>query len=316
LEKTEGRYVSALSPLLAREANISIEEATGADCEYLRRYARFDAFFPPEKMQGVYRELFAAFGFNTEKQSNVEIDTAARPKKQLAAFCAPIQVPEDIKLAVNLTGGQANYGEFLCAAGATQLYAWTSRNLYPEFRVGGDAAIGKAWGSLLGNLLLDQTWLMSTLGFVENTEFRRALAVFRLMDVRRHAAKLNYEVEFHTGKLANTSGGAGARYTELMTDAVRMRFDEAECLSDLSDDFQSANHLRAAAFEVQMRDYLKTKFGSRWWAFSKAGEMLIDLWNTGQRHSVEELAAMIGLGALDFDCLTTELLAQVEGTEP
>lgn len=31
--------------------------------------------------------------------------------------------------------------------------------------------------------------------------------------------------------------------------------------------------------------------------------MLIDLWNTGQRYGVEDLARMIGLGELDFECL-------------
>jgi hypothetical protein len=66
-------------------------------------------------------------------------------------------------------------------------------------------------------------------------------------------------------------------------------------------------------FESQLREYLKTQFGLRWWASRRAGEMLIDLWNTGQRYTVEELAAMIGLGDLDFDWLASELLEQVEG---
>jgi hypothetical protein len=76
--------------------------------------------------------------------------------------------------------------------------------------------------------------------------------------------------------------------------------------------FASAHSLRARAFESQLREHLKTKFGLRWWASRKVGETLIDLWNTGQRHSVEELASMIGFGAMDFEWLTAELL---EGSE-
>ncbi|MEP7343504.1 MAG: hypothetical protein ABI977_37640, partial [Acidobacteriota bacterium] len=305
LARTENRYVSALAPLLVREAGVSIDQATAADLGWLQRYAHFDAFFGREQMPRMYRDLFVAPGFDIEKQSNVEIDSTHRPNKQSQAFCSPIEVPDEIKLVVNFMGGQSNYGEFLRAAGRVQHFAWTSRNLYPEFRIGGDAAVGEAWGLLFENLLLEPAWLAGTFGFVENAEFRHALAVLRLMAVRRQAAKLIYEAEFHAGKLSN---GAGPRYAELMTAAVRVRFDEAESFSDVSDDFHSANYLRAAAFEVQMRDHLKTQFGSRWWASGKAGEMLIDLWNTGQRHSVEELAAMIGLGELDFDCLTSELL--------
>ncbi len=309
LAKTESRYVSALAPLLLRKANISIDQATVADLDRLQRYTCFDAFFGREQMPRMYRGLFAALGFNTENQSSVEIDSAPRPNKQPQAFCSPIRVPDEIKLVVSFAGGQSNYSEFLREAGQAQHFAWTSRNLYPEFQLGGDAAVGKVWGMLFENLLLDLTWLTGTFGFVENAEFRQALSVIRLMELRRQAARLIYEAEFHAG---NLTGRAGKRYFELMTDAVRVRFDDAEHLRDLSDDLRSASFLRAAAFEAQMRDHLKTQFGSRWWASAKAGEMLIDLWNTGQRYGVEDLARMIGFGELDFEYLAVDLLTQMD----
>lgn len=308
LAKTESRYASALAPLLAREAAVSLDEASPADLAYLERYARFDHFFARERMLEIYRTLFADLGFKTAKQTNVEIDAASRPHKQAEAFCAPLQVPDEIKLVVNLRGGQANYREFLQAAGYAQHYAWTSRNLYPEFRVGGDEAVTEAWGLLFANLLLDEHWLLNTLGFVESQTFRHALAVFRLSALRRQAALLNYEVEFHAGGLGNN---AGARYVEFLQDAVRVRHDEAEHLRELSATLRASSWLRAAAFEAQLRDHLKTKFGVRWWATRKAGEMLIDLWNAGQRYPVEELAALIGLGALDFDSLAAEMIEKI-----
>jgi hypothetical protein len=249
LAKTESRYVSALAPLLLREANVAIDEATVSDLDRLHRYTRFDAFLGRERMPGIYRELFAAFGFRTENQSNIEIDSAPRPKKQPQAFCSPICVPDEIKLVVNFVGGQANYREFLREAGHAQHFAWTSRNLYPEFQLGGDLAVSEAWGMLFENLPVDLTWLTVTFGFVDNAEFRHALAVIRLMELRRQAARLIYESEFHAGDL---TGRAGKRYVELMTDAVRVQFDDAEHLRDLSDDLHPASFLRAAAFEAQI----------------------------------------------------------------
>jgi hypothetical protein len=310
LSKTEGGYVNALAILLPRETGVSVDDATQADLGFLRKFTRFDHFFPRERMLGVYRELFAALGFNSEKQSNLAIDSGPRPGKQPQAFCSPIRVPDEIKLSVNLNGGQGNYRGFLREAGRAQLYAWTSSSLNPEFRLGGDRAVVEAWGLLLENLALDERWLMTTFGFVENMEFRRALAVFRLMSLRQRAALLDYEIEFHAGGLAR---GAGERYAELMTEAARVRFDGTERLRSLDDAFYAADLLRASAFESQMREYLKTQFGVRWWASRKAGETLIDLWNTGRRHTVEELASMIGLGALDFDWLASESLESIEG---
>jgi hypothetical protein len=79
LSKTEGGYANALAGLLPRETGVSIDDATQADLGFLQRFPRFDHFFPREKMLGVYRELFAAFGFSAERQSNLAIDPEPRP---------------------------------------------------------------------------------------------------------------------------------------------------------------------------------------------------------------------------------------------
>lgn len=308
LAKTESQYVNTLAPLLAREVGVTLDEATPADLAYLERFTRYDHFFARARMLEIYRALFADLGFKTEKQTNVEIDAAARPHKQRAPFCAPLQVPDEIKLVVNPRGGQANYREFLQATGQAQHYAWTSRQLYPEFRINGDEAIAAAWGLLFANLLLDEHWLLNALGFVESHAFRQMLAILRLIGLRQQAALFNYEVEFHAGELSER---AGARYVELLQDAARVRYDEAESLRVLSASLRGGSWLRAAAFEAQLRDHLKTQFGLRWWARRKAGELLIDLWNVGQRHTLEELAALIGLGALDFDSLAAEMIEKI-----
>jgi hypothetical protein len=305
LSKTESDYVESLSRLFAGKAEIPIDEASQADLGYLHRFDEFDHFFARERMIEVYRELFADLGFQTDKQKNIKIDWETRPGKE--SFCAPIRVPEEIKLVTDLTGGQMNYREFLRAAGQAQNYAWTSVHLYPEFRSASDRAVKASWGMLLENLMFDRHWLLGTFGFVESEWFRHVLAILRLMAVRAAVAKLDYEWDFHSG-----GGSTGARYAELMTDAVRVKFDEAGHLRDVSDDFHPASYLRACALESQLREHLKSKFGLRWWASRKAGEMLIDLWNTGERYTAEELASMIGLGKLDFDWLAAELLDQME----
>jgi hypothetical protein len=58
-----------------------------------------------------------------------------------------------------------------------------------------------------------------------------------------------------------------------------------------------------------MREHLKTRYGHAWWRSRKAGEMLIDIWNTGHRYRIEELASIIGLGALDYNWLSAEMRA-------
>ncbi len=312
LAKTESDYIAAFKPLLAREAGVGLDEATAADLSHVQRLPRFAAFFPRARWQEVYATLFAGLGFNVTRQANVESDAAMRQRKRERAFCALLQVPEEIKLVINpdsaLGEGYAFSQHFLSAAGHTQLYAWTSREGHYEFRVPGDPAVAAAWGSLLEHLLHDAEFLLGVFGFPESGEFRHALAVFKLLHVRRAAALLQYETELHAGQLAHN---AGARFAELLTDSVRVRYDETEHLRAVDMPFRASTNIRAWAFEAQLREHLKTRFGARWWDARKAGEMLIDLWNTGHRYTLEELAALIGLGELDFEWLVSDLLAAI-----
>jgi hypothetical protein len=306
--RTEGAYVSALAPLLAHDAGVSLDEATEADLGRLLRPADFGQFFPPSMLRRVYAETFAGLGIKVEKQSNLELDDEPRPGKRGDAFCAPVRVPDEVKLVLNPAGGPADYQALLREAGRAERFAWTSRGLHPEFRYGGDAATLDCFAFLFNHLVHDEVWLADHLGFTAAGGFLHRLAVHKLLAVRRAAAQLTYEVELHAGQLAS---GAGARYAELLTDAARVRHDEAGRLRDAGDAMASAARLRAWAFEAQLREDLKTRYGARWWTSRKAGETLIDLWNTGGRYRAEEMAKLIGLGDLSFDWLASDLLRQI-----
>ena len=71
--------------------------------------------------------------------------------------------------------------------------------------------------------------------------------------------------------------------------------------------------LRALAFSFGLREYLRVRYGHQWWASRKAGDELIDLWNTASRYSVEELARQVGFGELSFDLLAQVTITALNG---
>ncbi len=308
LTQTESAYAAALSSALLREAHVTLDEATGADLPYFQRLARFDQVFPAWQRKHAYRETFSGLGILTYQQTNVVLDDEARPHKSSKSAHFPIRVPDEIKVLITPQDGARSFASLLHESGHAQQFAWTSRNLYPEFQYSGDGAVREVFALLFAGLLSDPRWLGDVLSYHESHEFRHLLAVQKLLWLRRYIAKLQYEVELHAGQLAST---AGTRYVELLTDAVRVRYDETEHLRDVADGLVVADALRAAAFEAQLREQLKTKFGSRWWTARKAGDYLIDLWNTGGRYPAEEMAQMIDLGAWSFDWLAAECLANL-----
>lgn len=310
LTRTENLYVARLNEALRRDLGLGIEEATRADSIYFTHLTGFDERFPADRLLEVYTETMAGLGIRVQSQKNIAIDKESRPRKSPRAFCLPVSVPGDIRLVIRPVGGQTDYQALFHESGHAQHYAWASEALRPEFRHTGDYALTETYAFLFNHLISDGAWLASFLDFQEHREFIRSVMLARLVTVRRHVAKLIYERELHrAGDLARSADA----YASLQTEATKFRTEPAEFLYDLDDSFYSASYLRAWAFEVALREHLKSRFGQRWWASLRAGSFLKEIWETGDRYTVDEMAAQIGIGPITFDPLIDEFNQALKG---
>jgi hypothetical protein len=107
-----------------------------------------------------------------------------------------------------------------------------------------------------------------------------------LFFVRRYCAKLLYELEFHT---ADDLSGMPKRYVELLGDAVKFEPSPYNYLADMDAGFYVSSYLRSWAFESQLRDNLRERFGNDWFAKREAGSLLRELWAEGQKPTADEL---------------------------
>lgn len=303
LSRTESVYVRRLNEVLPRDLGLRADDAERSDAMYLLHLTGFDYRFPSEKMLRVYGETMAGLGIRVAAQTNIVIDSERRPRKNPRAFCVPISIPDEIRLVIRPSGGQSDYQSLLHEAGHAQHYGWASAELPAEFKYTGDYALTETYAFLFNHLIFDRDWLSVFLGIADNADFIRAAVFARLASVRRYAAKLIYERQLHSDD--NLAKSAEV-YAELQTAATRFKTEPAEFLFDLDDSFYSASYLRAWAFEVSLREHLKTRFGARWWASRRAGDFLKELWETGDLYTADEMAAQIGIGPIHFDPLIDE----------
>jgi hypothetical protein len=272
---------------------------------YLLHLTGFDDRFPSGQMLRVYRD-HAGLGIKTEAQPNIAIDSEPRPRKNPRAFCMPISIPDEIKLVIRPAGGQSDYQSFLHESGHAQQYGWASAELAPEFKYTGDYALTETYAFLFNHLISDSDWLAVFLSLKDNADFVRSVMLARLVTVRRYVAKLMYELRLHVDEDLD---GSSQLYAELQTRATNVKTGPGEFLFDLDDSFYSASYLRAWAFEVLLREFLKTRFGSRWWGSRRAGNFLKEIWETGDRYTADEMAVQIGIGPIRFDPLVDEFNA-------
>ncbi len=310
LARTEPVYIARLDEALKRDLNVRIEEAERPDAMYFLHLTRYDERFPAARLLQVYADTMAGLGIRAEAQKNILIDDEPRPHKSFRAFCVAVSIPDDIRLVIRPSGGQSDYQSLLHEGGHAQHYGWASESLKPEFKYTGDYALTETYAFLFNHLISDSAWLDAVLGFRENGEFIRSVMLARLVTIRRYVAKLLYECELHTGKNFSESSEL---YAALQSDATKFKTPPGEFLYDLDDGFYSASYLRAWAFEVMLREYLKTRFGQRWWASRRAGNFLKEIWETGDRYTADEMAAQIGIGPIGFDPLIDEFNEALKG---
>ncbi|MEW6207546.1 MAG: hypothetical protein AB1631_04210 [Acidobacteriota bacterium] len=303
LDSTESVFVSRLDEALRSNLGISVEEAQRHDAHYFLHLTSYDGCFPADRLLTVYEETMSGLGVGIHQQSNIEIDSEVRPRKSPRAFCAPVSIPDEIKLVIRPAGGQSDYQAFLHESGHAQHYGWTSPHLRPEFKYMGDYALTETFAFLFNHLASESAWLARFLDFSNNREFVLSVLLARLVTIRRYAAKLLYECHLHASE---TLSDAANLYAQLQSRSTGFKTGRAEFLFDLDDSFYSANYLRAWAFEVRLREHLKEKFGREWWTSRKAGNFLKEMWETGDRYSADEMSSQLGLGPISFDTLIEE----------
>ncbi len=190
----------------------------------------------------------------------------------------------------------------------------TTAARYPEFVYGSDDTTRAAYGFLFQYLLHDPAWLGAQRGLkvADARAVARDFVLLELHDVRRCCAQLQHQTQLAATTDARAESLA-AEYAAQQAEATGFSYDPALHLRAASTDMnEAAATLRARLFAAALGEYLRTRHGRRWWATRAAADELIDLWNTGARYTVEELAAMTGAGALDVELLAGSLLAAVD----
>jgi hypothetical protein len=164
----------------------------------------------------------------------------------------------------------------------------------------GDNAVTEGWAMLLQHLTDEPAWLTRMLDFPRPNEYAVDGATGLLYFVRRYAAKILYELEYHAAEDVTTMR---SRYAELLSDALKIDVTAANYLADIDSGFYVSSYLRSWAFEAQLRAFLKEKFGTKWFSTREAGSLLRELWSEGQKMRAEEMLKEVTGSTLEMEAV-------------
>ncbi len=310
--KTMEAAERGLAWLLAHELGIGLAGSTSAEIERLERTRTGIAHFTAEWRLRRYADLLHSLGLRPDQQPGLEIHQLPADTELQDSLCLTVRSPGEVVLCHDASEGLWSERRFWRSVGTALSHVWTSASLPAEFRVvsaWGDRALEIAWGLLFEGLLDEPAWLAENHGYRDNGNLRRTLAVLSLISLRRQSALLLWELRLCAGG----PGRSTSDYAELMSRASLVTVEPRGSLQLPRQPLLSADLIRAAAFAHHCREYLRSSHGLRWWESRRSRDFLIDLWNTGQRYTVEHLASAAGIGPLDYQWLAEDLTRAAAG---
>lgn len=317
-DQTEPAYTASFSRLVARGfSDVSPSDLNSADLGFFEAMPWLGKSLSPRDPLRTYADTMEGLGVRVGKQPNIQMDIEASDDGMSAA-CFPVSPPEDVRLTASPKDGPSGFLSFLQQVGKAQHHAWCSPDLiqrHPEFVYPLDSATNEGYGYLFYCLALEPKWLLEFLPDIDPIQAARIskdVSLLLALRVRRLCADALFSHALH-GADEQSREQLQSVYKDLQERATSFRVLPELFLLDLHERVEAECHLRALAFSFGLREYLRVRYGHRWWASRKAGDELIDLWNTASQYSVEELARLNGFGELNFDLLAETMTSALNG---
>jgi hypothetical protein len=290
------------------EALLESTAADLRDAESAVRPLAWDEVLPASRLRPALDFALESLRVPLARAQGLLTSETARPSvRELAFHCAP-RVPREVCLVYGPRAGIPALEALFAAAGEALHAAFTSEALPLERRVLGDPAGALVWRFFLARLLAEPSFAESGLVGGRADEFGAVLRARRLAAVRRAAARVAPELALAELAPGGDPRGLEALYGERIALALGRRPDEAAFLIECSARLHSVDELRAEALAAELTRHLRERFGRRWWTLRAAGELLLELWNTGTGYAPEGLARELGLGPLGADTLARALV--------
>ncbi len=300
LAATEASYEATVEPRLRTELDLGFDELERADLAYFFRAPSLDGLFPSDQLLPSYEATLAGLGLRNGAGGKVILDAEPRPKKSPRAFCAPVRVPDEVYLVLTRIGGREDYDTLLHESGHAEHFSHVDAALPVEHRWLGDNSVTEGFAFLFEHLAQDPAWLERRLGVGDPAPIVEHARASKLVFLRRYCAKLGYELELQG---EGSVDGLDELYARRLSEAVHVDWPAATWLSDVDAFFYVAAYLRAWALETHLRRELRDRFGELWFEDRRAGDLLRELWSTGQREPAHELLRRLTGAELDFSAL-------------
>lgn len=310
LAESETVYFAALRRFLA-EIDIEQGDASRIDLEHVIRGEGWDRWFEAHRMLGAFRATLNGLGIDIDAQPSILLDIEPRPLKSARAFCAAVNVPNDVRLVIQPRGGWDDYAALLHEGGHGEHFAHVDPALPVPWRLLGDNSLTEGYGLLFERVVGEPAWLRHIIGMPDDEAagFADFHAFWYLHLMRGGSASLFYQLNLHRGE---DLAIAREEYAGMLGLTLGVRYPRAEYLG-IDDYLYVARYARAAMVAGSLATWLQATGGEAWWTSRENGDALKRSWARGQEWNAQDVVAHLGYDHLDWRPVLRQIRTQLIG---
>ena len=334
IKQTDSMYRELFAEQVKLVLGKDASEFRRSDTGYFSSVPGYKKFFPPELTIPAFMDFIEGMGLDMSTAAGGEIlvDDEPREKKNPRAACYSITVPDDVRITVKPTGGIPDFETFFHEGGHALHFANSASPVW-EFQQLGNNAVTESYAGFFEDVWSDPEWLLHYREFVklynkfqppakrvpvmtdaEIANLIRNRVFWHLYFIRRYnGAKLLYESILHGGdpSLWNAyykgqTSDLHQVYRTLFSQAYGYELNDIEAMrfrTDVDSYFYSADYARSFLTKAMMHEFVREKFGPRWFRDPRTGEFLKSLWKDANKPQVEDIAAAMNMKPLDPDAV-------------
>jgi hypothetical protein len=306
LRNTEDTYRDQMQWHLKRAFGIQLETARRHDILALFGLEETTPWFPRADLISSLERWLGDWGWRLADVSNVRLERHAAVAG--GAYCAPLRIPADIRLALAPVAGLRGFAHALGETGKALLLASFPADAPLEWRCFPDPSLLQAQVELCAGLVRTPQWLAMYRHVRQPGELLRLIHLERLFIVRRYIGKCLYERTLYEDF---TIDGKEEAYRDALRKACGFGYPEAYYLHDVEPAFTTYWTVRGWLLGSHLRQQLQRQYADEWFREHDALETLRRFWVDSPYHTVEALAERLGGSMTDVTPVVADLLSEL-----
>jgi hypothetical protein len=306
LRETEATYRERMQWHLKRSLGIRLEDAKRHDILALFGRDAAAGWFPRQALLPGLQQWLHDWGWHAVDHPNLHIEP--RPESTGGAWCAPLLIPTEIRLALTPQEGMRSYLQACREVGKGLLLSSLPAEAPRELRCFPDPSLLESQAELCAGVIFTPRWVQIYRQIHQPEEGLSLAQLERLYLVRRYIGKCLYERTFYEDAILD---GKEEAYRDALRQACGFTYPEAYYLYDIDPGFGTFWNVRGWVFSAFMRHQLQQEYAEEWFREPDALRAVQGVWRQSPYRTLEGLEEQMRGAAQSVDAAVADLLGDL-----